>query len=343
MLSRPGPGEPITTEEAARFFLPLEAARGLLLAVSGGPDSTALMLLAAAWGGQAGRPPISVATVDHGLRLGSRDEAETVGRWARALGLAHGVLTWQGAKPRTRLHERARKARYALLATHATEAHASHIVVAHHADDQAETVLFRLIRGSSLGGLGGMAPFTDLDGLTLARPFLDVPKTRLMATLRAAAQPSFDDPSNADERFARARLRRLMPLLADEGLDRDALLRLAGRAARVEDALQRLAADRLDGLQTSGATGGAALDVRPLASAPPEIVLRVVRSLISEIKPEGAAVRLDRLEELIGRLLPALRAGKPFKGTLAGTILTLDAQGKVTIEPETGRHRGRSC
>ncbi len=116
----PSPTEPLSGASLASFFAPL-AARNVLLAVSGGPDSVALMRLAAHWhrqGASAGTS-FSVATVDHGLRAESGAEAETVGRWAQALGLPHQILVWQGAKPRTRVQERARAARYTLLRAHA--------------------------------------------------------------------------------------------------------------------------------------------------------------------------------------------------------------------------------
>lgn len=329
--------EAISTDEAARLFEPLAEAKGLVLAVSGGPDSMTLMLLAAQWAREAPRPHLVVATVDHGLRPSSAGEAVTVGRWAAALGLSHRILPWSCAKPSTRIHERARQARYSLLAACAAERGASHIVLGHHADDQAETVLFRLIRGSGIGGLSGMAASTAYDGLVLARPFLGVPKARLVATCAVAGQSFLDDPSNADERFARARLRRIMPLLAEEGFDADALLRLARRAGRAEEALRRLALDRWQKLEKSGTAESFTADLGPLRSEPDEVVLRVLRMLVADVKEEASPPRLDRLEDLAERLRGALVSGEAFKGTLARTILSLDAQGKVTISRETMR------
>jgi len=124
------------TPEAERALDLLAPCRSLLLAVSGGPDSVALMLLCAGWRDRASHD-IAVATVDHGLRPESRAEAERVGDWARALGFAQHLLTWTGDKPATRIQERARDARYRLLADCAQRIGADAIVTAHHADDQA--------------------------------------------------------------------------------------------------------------------------------------------------------------------------------------------------------------
>ena len=219
-----------------RLLAPLAGAKRLLLAVSGGPDSVALMLLAAAMAGRD-TVPIEVATVDHGLRRESRAEAETVGDWARSLGFAHHVLIWEGEKPATRIQERARDARYRLLEECAVRIGADHIVTAHHADDQAETVLLRLTRGSGPAGLAGMSPLTQAGRMALARPLLEVPKEELVALCEAAGHPFFRDPSNDDPAFARTRLRKPGALLEAEGLDRAALLRLARRAGRAEAAL----------------------------------------------------------------------------------------------------------
>src|SRR5579862_8269344 len=154
--------------------------------LSCGPFSIALMLLASLWAAQRGAaPPLSVASVDHGLRAESHNEAELVGLWARSLGLAHHILTWEGEKPETRVQERAREARYALLFRHARDIGANFVLTAHHADDQAETILFRLLRGSGIAGLAGMPKMTTLHGLVHFRPLLDHRKETLVALCEA--------------------------------------------------------------------------------------------------------------------------------------------------------------
>ena len=340
MLERTRSDEvPIADDEAAELFKSLEQAHGLLLAVSGGPDSTAMMVLLARWR-SAGRPPMHVATVDHGLRVEARAEAKAVAATAKSLGLPHRILTWRGAKPSTRLQERARRARYDLLVGHAKAIGMSHIVLAHHADDQAETVLFRLLRGSGPAGLAGMAGEASRDGIALARPFLAIPKARLIATCEAAGLGFIDDPSNAEPRFARVRLRRLMPLLEKEGLDRDGLLRLADRAARAEAALQQAARDARERLNVGRGPEGLFVDLSGLARAPHEIAIRVVANLLAEAVTGAQAPRLERLEALTQRLIAALKAGKPLKGSLAGCVLSLGHQGKVAIVREKPRRRG---
>src|SRR5262249_35036134 len=227
-----------------------------MLAVSGGPDSTALMWLAARWRKRRRRgPKLFAVTVDHGLRPEARREAAAVKRIARRLGIAHRTLQWTGAKPSTRLQEQARAARYRLIAAAADRAHASCVLTAHTLDDQAETILFRMARGSGLTGLAGIVRMRPLvmpalphpggrrgkpepgASVFLVRPLLDVAKARLIATLRAATLPCADDPSNRDPRFARARLRALAPALAAEGLDARRFALLGRRVRRAEAAI----------------------------------------------------------------------------------------------------------
>ena len=143
---------PIGLEESATFFAPLQPYSKVVLAVSGGADSLALLVLAAKWRASAPTttPELSVATVDHALRAGSTEEAAYVHDVANSFGIPHTTLTWSGEKPATRLQERARAARYDLLITHARTIGAGAIVTAHHAQDQAETVLMRLCAGSGI-------------------------------------------------------------------------------------------------------------------------------------------------------------------------------------------------
>src|SRR5262249_50088507 len=191
------------------------------------------------WRGSLERGPgLTAVTVDHGLRRESAREARAVKQLAKRLGVPHRTLRWTGTKPETGLQEAARAARYRLLAAAARRARANHILTAHTLDDQAETVLIRMAKGSGMTGLCAMSRETPLGGLVLVRPLLHIPKSRLIATLEANGLPFADDPSNRDPRFLRARLRRLMPQLAEEGLDARRLVLFANRLRRAEATIE---------------------------------------------------------------------------------------------------------
>ncbi|WP_280142268.1 tRNA lysidine(34) synthetase TilS [Methylobacterium sp. 174MFSha1.1] len=322
---------------------PGTACRGVVLAVSGGPDSTALMGCAASI--EPGIPLV-VATVDHGLRPGSAAEADGVAGLAARLGLAHRILAWAGPKPAARLQEAARAARYRLLADLARATGADLVLTAHTLDDQAETVLMRLCAGSGPAGLAGMAPARALGGLTLGRPFLSIPKARLVATCEERGWPFVRDPSNADLRFGRARLRRLLPLLAEEGLTAERLARLAGRLRRDEAALGDAAAAALHDLRrpVPGGEGRLILDGAGLAALPEAVALRVVGLAVAAVQIAAQQAeaspyppRLERLERIVlGEILPALRAGAACRRTLAGLLLAA-GRGKLTLSPAPPR------
>ena len=332
--------QPFTASELAALFAPLEKARGALLAVSGGPDSVALMLLAATWAAQAkSKPNLAVATVDHGLRPDSRGEAETVAAWAQSLGFAHHILTWDGEKPKTRIQERAREARYDLLFQHARDIGADHILTAHHADDQAETVLFRLLRGSGVAGLAGMPVAARRGDTVHLRPLLAYPKEALVKLCEARGQVFFRDPSNENLRFARTRLRRLLALLAKEELDVAALLRLGRRAARADRALAACTRIVRGSLHPTSTDGVFSAQIGHLRDVPEEIMLRLIGAEIEAVG--GKALRLERLESMTKALSGALQAGKPWHGTLGGMMLALDERGIFTIRNERPRRRGR--
>jgi tRNA(Ile)-lysidine synthase len=328
--------------EANALFRGLEDLPGLVLAVSGGPDSTALLVLAARWAKRLKRAPKLVAvTIDHGLRPQAAREAAMVKRLARRLGVPHRTLHWRGRKPRTGLQEAARYARYALLAQVATRARFAHILTAHTLDDQAETVLFRLARGSGLFGLTGMAhaaplPLDGVREIFLVRPFLHLPKARLVATLKAERIAYAEDPSNRDPRFTRARLRSLMPALAREGLDARGLARLAARLRRAESTIQfavQAARSALVPLPWPQ-HGPIVFATAPFAGLPAEVALRLLGEAIAHTGDEGP-VELAKLESLY----EALRAARSrLRRTLAGALITLDRD-DLTVERAPARRR----
>jgi tRNA(Ile)-lysidine synthase len=337
----------ILTTEAKSLFSDLEQFPALVLAVSGGPDSTALMVLAARWRKACKRGPRLIAvTVDHGLRAESKREAVSVGRLARKLGIAHRTLRWAGKKPNTGLPQAARLARYSLLGQAARKIGASHILTAHTLDDQAETVIIRMSRGSGIAGLAAMARISNLPGngeeheIQLVRPLLTIAKSRLIATLRAEKISFADDPSNRDPRFTRARLRGLMPRLAQEGLDARRLSLLASRLKRANSAIEA-AVDRAmaDVNAYSGEPGQIVFETSNYASLPAEIALRLIGRAVTQMGSEGP-VELGKLEALKKDLDNAQTAGnRRFRRTLAGALVTLLA-GTITVERAPPRRSG---
>ena len=319
------------------LFAPFARAKALLIAVSGGPDSTALVLMAAEWAKRRGGTRIEAATVDHGLRPESAEEAKAVGSLCARLGVGHRILQWKGVKPATRLQERARDARYRLLVDHAKAIGADALLTAHHADDQAETVLFRLLRGSGLAGLRGMDFMTARDGMTIARPLMTLRKSDLIAFAQARGAPFIDDPSNADPRFARTRLRALLGRLGEEGLDAEALDRLARRARETEEALAHLTAEVELRLGAEGA-----LDARALFAAPVAIAQRILTRRIAEAGGrDPSRIGLEKIEALALSLHDALKERRAYGANVGGALVRLTAKGRLTFAPEPPRTRGK--
>ena len=316
-------------------------AGSVLIGVSGGPDSMALLRLALLWAEAPGRPRIVAATVDHGLRPDSAAEAAQVANWCAALGVPHRVLCWEGEKPAARIQERARDARYRLLVDHTGVEGCDTLFTAHHMDDQAETVLIRMARGSGVSGLAAMRPVVLREGVRHGRPLLGWRKEELIRICAESGQPYFTDPSNANPRYARTRLRTLAPTLADAGLDARVLSKLADRAARADDAIQSMAAKLLDEVALAKAPSEIRLDGARLLEAPAEIAIRLLSSCIASVGAAEHRIRLERLERVAGELTSALVSGAPFARTLAGALIRLKNGRIVTISPEPLRRRGR--
>lgn len=238
------------------------------VAVSGGGDSVALMHMAADWA--RGRR-IMAATVDHGLRPDSAAEARQVGRAARALGLSHATLLWQRGTEAGNLMASARDARLRLLSGWAQRNGLSAVLLGHTADDQAETLLMRLGRGSGIDGLASMAEWRDAFGTRWLRPMLGAGRQELRDWLAARGIGWTDDPSNENEDFDRIRIRKA---IAATGLDVAALARAAGHIGEARDALSHYAAHAArDAVIRNGSL---TLPRRPYQDAPAEIRRRLI-------------------------------------------------------------------
>lgn len=274
---------PLTAGLFDRLMAPLgpfEPRPALAVGVSGGADSLALSLLAADWV-RARKGRLTALIVDHGLRAASRDEAAVTRARLAERGIAAVILPWRGQKPATGLQARARRARLGLLLDWCRGEGALHLLLAHHARDQRETVLMRLMRGSGLDGLAGMRPITETADVRILRPLLDVEPERLRALLIARRQEWIEDPSNTDPAFARARLRGARPLLAAAGVSDAALDHLCEQARTAADALDvAVTAVLAHGCRLDPA-GHARLDRDALLAAPPEIAWRVLARVLA--------------------------------------------------------------
>ncbi|MGE0665214.1 MAG: tRNA lysidine(34) synthetase TilS [Sphingomonadales bacterium] len=330
--SRPG-AAPISQPEFDALmdaFPRLADAPSVAVAVSGGPDSMALALLAGGWAAARG-VALTALTVDHGLRAGSAAEARAVAGWMAARGIEHHVLAWSGA-PRGNVQAEARRARYGLLENWCAARGIPALLLAHHLEDQAETVLLRLGRGSGVYGLAGMAgeAAPAWPGAPVRiRPLLGVPRQRLAATLRAAGQDWVEDPSNHDPAFARVRVRSVWSKLAPLGITPERLAGTARRMARARAALDAEAQALIAVSSSFGDGGWCSLNPEPLRAAHEEVALRTLAMVLMAVGGGAYPPRLERLERLWARL----RDGEPGAATLAG-CRTIPAEGAWLIVRE---------
>ncbi|KAA0678471.1 tRNA lysidine(34) synthetase TilS [Roseomonas genomospecies 6] len=305
-----------------------EARPRLAVGVSGGADSLGLALLAQRWAAARGGALLALI-VDHGLRAESAAEAARVGGWLQARGIPHAILRWEGEKPATGIQAAARAARHRLLAERCRDEGILHLALAHHRDDQAETVLLRFARGSGIDGLAGMAPVRAAGAVRVIRPLLDLPRDRLAATCRAFGQDWIEDPSNRNPLFARARLRAAGEALAAEGLDPLRLADVARRAARARNALESATAALLAEAAEIHPEGWLRLDPKPLLEAPEEIALRALVRCIAATGGAPYPPKDEAAERLYGEI-----GGGMFQGRTLGGCRILPRRGRLVIARE---------
>jgi tRNA(Ile)-lysidine synthase len=330
--------QPIDVQEAAALLDGLD--RPLAIGVSCGVDSMALLHLVAHWrasGGGAAQPAPLVLTVDHGLRPAAAEEARFVAAAARDLGFGHETLAWSGPKPTTGLQDAARRARYDLLLGRlARDAVPRDLLLAHTLEDQAETLLMRLARGSGIDGLSGMRPVESRVVVSLAhpirevvvrlrRPLLGVSKDRLTATAAAHGIAWREDPSNLDTRFERVRLRGAGAVLDELGLNPESLARSARRLGQERAALQArtrvIAAAHVH--DHGGAYGEFSLPAQH--DWQPADIGRILARLVDVYGGVAPAPQLSQIETLVVRILTVSRSALG-RLTLGGCLIEIGEQ-----------------
>lgn len=287
---------------AMAAFAPFETPPRLAVAVSGGPDSTALALLADAWARARGGDVLALI-VDHRLRTESAKEAARVADRLARRGIAGEILVWHRGEGDKHSQAAAREARYALLHAACARHDRRHLLVGHSRDDQAETVLLRLQRGSGIDGLAGMTALREDRGLRLLRPLLAFPKSALIATCRAQGVAWEDDPSNRSPAYARGALRARWPALAADGLTPETLLDTAARAGAARIARDRATAALLDQAAILHPEGWAELNRDALRTAPGEIVDRALARVLRSVGGAGYGPRREALARLAAAML----------------------------------------
>ena len=288
---------------------PFEPAPHLAVAVSGGADSMALVLLAADWARARGGT-VTALTVDHGLRAESRREALGVGRALAARRISHHILTWRGGADMTgaNLQARARDARYGLLEDWCRAKGVLHLLAGHHRDDQAETFIMRLTRGSGLYGLAAMAPVIERAGMRLLRPLLDTSPDNLRSFLEQKGVEWIEDPSNQNAAFTRVRIRRAMPALAAAGMTSQRIADTAARLGADRLAMEHRVAELLARAAAPDPRGFIRVKREAFLDAPAEVGLRVLARLVVTVGGAPYAPRFGRLKRLYDEIKGPCRA-----------------------------------
>ncbi len=302
------------------------------VAVSGGPDSMALAHVLTKF---ATDKKIHILTVDHGLREGSALEAQKVGIYfATHKNIIHQILNWQGTKPDTAVMEEARKARYDLMIEYCKTHHIQTLFIAHHIDDQAETFLIRLAKGSGLDGLSAMRDITNRGKIVMARPFLSVTKKEIIDYCQLNKITYISDPTNENDFFLRPRLRQSQKILEQEGLTPKRLAMTAKRLSRAKDALDFYVEQLSNTVLIEKNDETLLLDFVALRAAPLEVSYRVVQNLLESTRQGyDYQVRMEKFEDLFESLMSNPIHFKPR--TLGGCLFLLQKkQTQLVIKKE---------
>jgi tRNA(Ile)-lysidine synthase len=298
---------------------PMESAPHIAVGCSGGGDSMALTLLVSNWVRRR-KGQLTALIVDHRLRPESASEVRLVGRWLTERNIEFCILRRKNTPIVGDIQAKARAARYQLMTEWCRRNGVLHLALAHQREDQAETLLLRLARGSGLDGLAAMSVISEYPDLRLLRPLLDVPRDRLIATLARFKQPHIEDPSNLNLDFARVRMRQLSPTLTAEGMSAPRLAATAARLGRARDAMEKSVVAIIGHCVSPRTEGYCLVRAKPMLRAPEEIGLRILARVFACVSGAEHPPRMEQLE----RLYAWLKEGCVGSGrTLGGCRVSL--------------------
>ena len=319
----------------------------IALAVSGGPDSTAMMQIAA-FSKKINNSNITVIVVDHGLRKESKNEAKIVSQNAKLLGFKFKILKWDGVKPKTRIQEIARKKRYKLITSWCKKKGIEKLFLAHHLDDQVETFIMRLGKGSGVDGLAVMNFVTETYSLKLVRPFLEITKNRLIKILDISNLKWISDPTNFNTNYKRSRIRKILPILSEEGINSKQIGLVIKRMRAAKDALNNQTGILLEKYLSNVDNVAYFLDKNLLEEATEkEILLRILEKIFMNISGSIYPPRRNKLENILSWIIDD---NNVTAKTLAGVVVRKrksefifyrepeDCYKSVNIRPLTSRY-----
>ncbi|MEM7620586.1 MAG: tRNA lysidine(34) synthetase TilS [Pseudomonadota bacterium] len=324
--------ENIAFSEFEKLFSPKTTA--FAVAVSGGADSIALLYLLKSWQEHfntpsnptnkkiilRSAPEIHILTVDHGLRKGSEKEAQFVKDIALKMSFIHQTLFWSEPKPETGIQQAARNARYNLMTSYCHQHDIPCLLLAHHQDDQVETVLMRLQRGSGLDGLCGMHPSSSRTGIKIFRPLLSVCKQNLITFLKEREISWCEDPSNANDAFERVRIRQTRKHFEDIGINTQTIALSASRLQRVWQTLENQLDKIWPSLVSIQDAGFAVMQKTQFLELDDELAIRSLKRLLECIGRRETMPQLVKLENVLNQI--RRNANSSESVSLSGCIIT---------------------
>jgi len=304
------------------------------VAVSGGADSMALLLLSQDWIKKHGGKLVAL-TVDHGLRVEAAEEARTVHTWCKTHGIAHETLTWKPPKLTSAIQAQARDARYRLLTEYCKKKHIPYLLTAHHQGDQAETLFFRLARGSGIDGLACMKPVSEVNGVQLLRPLLATPKAELQHFLQKKKQPWIEDPTNQNLNYTRNYIRSLIAASNDPDAICAQAYRVSHAFQKIRERLEKNTAAKMASCVSWLSNDSASIDATEFLMLEPEYGLRILASMVQKIGAGEHKPRNEKLARFYRSLCENIRAKTNKKCTFSRCLFKIQLKNQtilVTLE-----------